>query len=436
MDLVNRVPNAIKKYFNNLSNNKEKNKARTVTNKYLQFKDKSLEHEYLKSMQPYKRNFLIFFQTFSLLWVLLLWLLNPLDLNNYQGSVMGFNIVNIACNIGFLFFVCRKKDFRFSEVALFALQIYLCLGYLETQRKNRVYYQSTNYVITGVTMELVILITFISRCSWIISGLSSFTLNIYLNFRLTENEDNKAMKGLPILVYIANFLLITYGSYMHERYDRLMFYARVKNEENLKRFEQIIKEVLPSSIIVSRGEEIVFYNEETIRLLNIEKGEKIEDHIAKISIREENNYSPMETEDNVKLIEIEAFSNQTIAKCFNEMLKNLMIKNIDKGFSKFSGVYESAAESINKSIEIKLGKISWEGTDAVIAILTEDYAAQKLTYLREQARYKDRLLATVSHDLRTPLNGIIGILDTTLEEVSDEKNISLKKMYFLKKKRN
>jgi signal transduction histidine kinase len=64
--------------------------------------------------------------------------------------------------------------------------------------------------------------------------------------------------------------------------------------------------------------------------------------------------------------------------------------------------------------------ISWDGEEAQIIIITEDLATQRINDLNEQARYKDKLLGSVSHNLRTPLNGVIGILQMTLEAVTDE----------------
>ena len=52
-------------------------------------------------------------------------------------------------------------------------------------------------------------------------------------------------------------------------------------------------------------------------------------------------------------------------------------------------------------------------------IVSENKILQRLKDLNEQAAYKDRLLATLSHDLRTPLNGITGMISLALEAIQD-----------------
>ena len=47
-------------------------------------------------------------------------------------------------------------------------------------------------------------------------------------------------------------------------------------------------------------------------------------------------------------------------------------------------------------------------------------AVQRVKYLRKLSEYKDILLATVSHDLRTPLNGIMGMITLVKERLMND----------------
>ena len=73
-----------------------------------------------------------------------------------------------------------------------------------------------------------------------------------------------------------------------------------------------------------------------------------------------------------------------------------------------------------KDIEIKINNISWENKNSLMIIMSENKILKNIQELKEQAEYKDKLLATVSHDLRTPLNGIIGMINLTMEEMTDK----------------
>ncbi len=118
-----------------------------------------------------------------------------------------------------------------------------------------------------------------------------------------------------------------------------MFQARIKNENNLKRYEQIIKEGLPSSIIVSRGEEIVFFIEKTRRHLNIENEEPIDDQIIKISLMEENyNHFASDKDDLAKFIDYKGDKILKNSQNFKHMLKEEMKKSMNKSFTKLYGV--------------------------------------------------------------------------------------------------
>ena len=73
-----------------------------------------------------------------------------------------------------------------------------------------------------------------------------------------------------------------------------------------------------------------------------------------------------------------------------------------------------------KNLEIKLKSIYWENQNALMIIISENRIIQNIFELNNQSAYKDQLLATVSHDLRTPLNGIVGMIALTMENLVDK----------------
>ncbi len=60
-------------------------------------------------------------------------------------------------------------------------------------------------------------------------------------------------------------------------------------------------------------------------------------------------------------------------------------------------------------------------------VLNEKSAQKRIQYLRNLNEYKEKLMDTISHNLRTPLNGIIGMISIVMERVTDtEKKKMLK----------
>ena len=96
--------------------------------------------------------------------------------------------------------------------------------------------------------------------------------------------------------------------------------------------------------------------------------------------------------------------------CLEDVLKDLVKGNllVDKTLSLTA--YEKI--SINpRSFQAILKHIKWSGIDSIAVILNDITYQEKLMYWKLVNANKDRIITTVSHELKTPLNGIIGLLE-------------------------
>ena len=82
---------------------------------------------------------------------------------------------------------------------------------------------------------------------------------------------------------------------------------------------------------------------------------------------------------------------------------------------------EDASESRIKYYELKVAKIHWNEQICLLILLSDITNIKKIIELKNIDKHKNQLLATISHDLRTPLNGVIGMINASLNEISDEK---------------
>ncbi|EAR87586.2 ATPase, histidine kinase-, DNA gyrase B (macronuclear) [Tetrahymena thermophila SB210] len=107
------------------------------------------------------------------------------------------------------------------------------------------------------------------------------------------------------------------------------------------------------------------------------------------------------------------------SKASNVELKILSIKESRKCFSLKDQFYIA-----------KYASCIWQGKFAILVLLSNDSIERRNQQLERLNEYKDKLLATVSHDLKTPLNSIISITDylqndltqSTCSTISEEQN--------------
>ena len=74
-----------------------------------------------------------------------------------------------------------------------------------------------------------------------------------------------------------------------------------------------------------------------------------------------------------------------------------------------------------KYYEMKVAKIRWNDKNCLFVMLSDISKTKKIIELKNLDKHKNQLLASISHDLRTPLNGVIGMVNATLSELKEDK---------------
>lgn len=212
---------------------------------------------------------------------------------------------------------------------------------------------------------------------------------------------------------IPSAILPIFVSFLDEKIYKGLIINLNRTKENLKSFETLIEKIIPNFIIIINTNEI---NESKIAYANskaknfFKSGEETEELFKKLLLIQ------IQGEANINLIDK---CKMLINRCEkNSTLCNDFKKNED--FLNFEANYQN---DMNQSFNffINIGKMNWRNEKVILIILSDITFKIKLQNLKEINDYKDVLLATVSHDLRTPINSIICYLEMISEEV---KNVS------------
>ena len=115
---------------------------------------------------------------------------------------------------------------------------------------------------------------------------------------------------------------------------------------------------------------------------------------------------------NVRIVTNGSDNDEIIGKL---KLKELII-NFDNKLSKSQSFFLDEVDSI---IQIKVSDAVFDEKKAKIISFTDCSAVQKLKQIQTECKYKTILISTISHELRTPVNAILGTLELVSEFIPE-----------------
>lgn len=374
-------------------------------------------------------------------------------------SVLGFiSIIVYLLFVGAFFMV--KKCLNQYVFQILLIIICFSIGIIITELIKISKIENIHFHVGSIFLALIcqffLSVTLLARLVWIYSSVG-YALNIaYMMFRLMTASDYLLNIIISSILLIIMFALITYRN---EKTYREYFKNLHDSNMALRKFKDIIQFVLPGSIFILNYEknEVAFMNKKATKLL-------LKDTIKE---QEQNQTMPLETLNDEKPIispsdEKKSRSIETIEETFKkykvykngndfsfgfeefslpEIIKIFFNSKIRKEVSKkyqelikedYLNLHviddqgtENENEKENKFLqtnfyEITVTTIDWDSKPCIILIFHDQTKARHLIELINQDKYKNQMLATISHDLRTPLNGIIGMILTVYTAIKDE----------------
>ena len=106
---------------------------------------------------------------------------------------------------------------------------------------------------------------------------------------------------------------------------------------------------------------------------------------------------------------------ETLIRDFKTIIKEVSLQ--ERQFLIYNGKLK-LEDHHQKSIEIKISYLHQYNTEYIILIFRDMTQRDQLVTLEDNNKYKDQLLASVSHELRAPLNGNINLVESALQNIS------------------
>ena len=266
------------------------------------------------------------------------------------------------------------------------------------------------FIYIGLYIEIIMRILYVAKIRWYFISICSVVINtlILRRFLAIFNLNMRNGGGTMTLV-IPSCILPVFISYLEERTYKKMFIMWKRANENLSSFEHLIESIIPNQVMLIKAcqLEVIYLNSKMKNLFEINE-----------SIFNTND----ELLSKLKYIKISNAHNENPNSDLLNKCKELIAHQIDlkeDEFLKFSGTYEKETNQII-FLDISIGKVKWRNESTFFILFNDVSSIINLNILKELNEYKDRLLATVSHNFRTPLNAIMGFLDLLAVEIKNQ----------------
>lgn len=405
----------------------------------LTFSQQHLEKKYQSEISHYRLQtlFVLFFSMdlFFLLYELLFFLIRlNKNYNELLGLIFGFIFLIIILFLRRFYPGLLVYMFTIAFLSQFFFFIELLKRYYDQPALQ------INFWIFILPLQLLHCGLIFSKIKWFLCSMFYGGSSLYMFLRVTSHDYDEYL-SIKIAAFLSNWLLYSFLTYQQEKHSRKAFIQSDESYEKLYDYKSILHNVFPSPIfIVDFGDsKIQFLNKSAQNMLNLQNLNEaangdaksnlwanFEQLLDKFSLIQE---KPKETQNRENLVSlIKDYYKNPANKAFkaSEFLEepNFHAINVStkesissEGLFGFPEIFSK--EMKNAFFEIKMIKIVWENKVSLLMKLKDETNIFRISELMNLDEYKNQLLASVSHDLRTPLNGINGMLEISLSKTND-----------------
>jgi len=385
----------------------------------LKFKDSNLEKEYYH----YERSLCFPFNLAALISLGFYLIFQLVDRNSSTLEITLSIVAAIAC---FLMIILHRMLKEIIQPATFLLVIGTSLYMLLSRDKIFEHLSNDSLFLFGYTWG------FIHSFSQQSYSTIPYLFLIEVFFLVSKLAIQRHLKVQFLILYIFQFLLLLYVRIRRDQCSRTTFQKFQESRASLIKFSDILNHHLPSSlVIVTKSLTKTLFTNYSFRKSFHHMGEENEALEIFHKMKVEHEERPQDPDG----ITVPSTTGTNLSQHLTN-LKDLLDRRT-KRRSSLVGLYISAScsyndpETENKILyEVKGFAIKWDGEDA-LAVLFNDISIQEtLLSLKIANDNKEKAISTVSHELRNPVNGLLGmiqIMETQTKNTTLLKSISILK---------
>ena len=227
------------------------------------------------------------------------------------------------------------------------------------------------------------------------------------------NGFTHSIGSIVVTILILTLLLMTIV--YQEMLARKQFKSDYGSQEMLKKFQSLLSEDFPVGVLIMNSDfDSVLYSNMFFQNQFVQR--KCEKEIAVDSI-----FKDFELEINLGSFGLEELEGKPLSLAtFIKSLNTPHFAHITESLIVLPAVYRSTSKAMTFHYEIKISKITWDHIPSYALIFSDVSQKHMVTALKMVDEQKDRILATISHELRTPINGTLGLLEMISARINDE----------------
>jgi len=235
------------------------------------------------------------------------------------------------------------------------------------------------------------------------------------------SHSSAVIKPVTLLLQVLVDGLVIFVYYSFERRERRLFQTSYQHKEELLKFKDLLANDLPQSITVLKSDATkpLFTNKAFLDVYekfqenpNLET--EVESLLPQTAIKSGKFSLEALKVDTNSIREVGSVQfNQVLGEATAVNIRDVIKRLVEQEALNQKAVTLSASLGhgpLRKLFEITLKKIKWDTEDAVAVVFNDITSQEHLLALKIADANKNRILATVSHELKTPLNAIIATI--------------------------